>query len=144
MKPDAGNEETLSDPRPDQPSALPFPEAARAPVRTWDIALLRKEMLRQLASDADAYPNELERNFPHVLARVTAMWGSPEMDAYFASLLFSDRLNRQGFPPAAAMEISRLSAIHGALGLTRNTMSGGWNTFTDGDAERWRKQRTRG
>jgi hypothetical protein len=123
-----------------QPSAQPFRADARAPVRTWDTALLKKEMLRQLGSNADAYPHELERHFPHALARIAALWGSPEMDAYFASLLFSDRPCRQGFPPAVAVEISRLSAIHEALGVSKDPMAGGWNTFTDGDAERWAKQ----
>lgn len=140
MKFDSISKEPTAESDLGQPSALPFPAAARAPARTWDTAILKKEMLRQLGGDAEAYPSELERHFPHVLARITALWGSPEMDAYFSSLLFSDRPCRQGFPPAVAMEISRLSVTHQALGLTRNPMAEGWNTFTDGDAERWRKQ----
>ena len=130
-------------PRAAQPSTPPCPAAARAPVRTWDTAVLKKEMLRQLGGDTEVYPNQLEQRFPHVLARITALWGSPEMDGYFASLLFSDRQGRQGFPPAVAMEISRLSTIHRALGLARSGTTGAWNIFTDGDAERWKKQRVR-
>lgn len=139
MKSDTDSAGAVVAARSGRPSTPPSPAAARAPAGTWDAAVSRKELLRQLADNADAYPNELERQFPHVLARIAALWGAPEMDAYFASLLFSDRRGREGFPPAVAMEISRLAEVHGALRLARSSAVGGWNTFTDGDAERWKK-----
>lgn len=139
MKSDIENAGTIATSRPSRPSVLPPAAAQRTPAGTWNTDISRKELIRQLADDADAYPNELERHFPHVLARIAALWGTPELDAYFASLLFSDRLDREGFPPAVAMEISRLSDVHGVLRRARLSATGGWNTFTDGDAERWKK-----
>lgn len=94
-----------------------------------------------LSDHADAYPHALERGFPHVLARIVGLWGSPELDAYFQSLMVSDRPNRQGFPADAATEIFRLSMIHGMLGLTQGPADAGWLGVANRDIERWRQNK---
>jgi hypothetical protein len=135
-------EQTMADPDPGRSPIRPHPAIANTPERKWDIGALRTEMLRQLGDDADAYPGQLEHHFPHVLARITALWGSPEMDTYFESLLVSDRPGRQGFPPDVAMEIFRVSIIHGALRLTQEPAARGWFNVSDRDVERWRQRRS--
>jgi len=113
---------------------------AKTPARKWDVAALRAKMLQHLGKHADAYPSQLEQRFPHVLERITVLWGSRQMDDYFLSLLVSDRQNRQGFPADVAKEIFQVSVIHGALGLDREPVAGGWNDLNDVGIERSRQQ----
>jgi hypothetical protein len=138
----SNTEQTIADSDSGRSPKLPPLAIANAPERKWDMAALKSEMLRQLGDDADAYPDQLEHHFPHVLARITALWGSPEMDTYFESLLVSERPGRQGFPPEVAMEIFRVSIIHGALRLSQEPAARGWFNLNDRDVERWRQRRS--
>lgn len=103
------------------------------PVRHWDIEALTAQMRQHLGHHhADAYPSELALGFPHILARIAALWGTKEMDDYFHSLMVSDRQNRQGFPAPVATEIFRLSMIHGErrpIQETTNIWSGNRTKF---------------
>ena len=127
------------------PDELPSWSAARGnsrmPAAAVDTAILRAQMRQHLADHFDAYPSQLERHFPHVLARIVELWGSRQMDPYFQSLLVSDRPTGQGFPAEVAKEVFGLSVIHDALGLVRAPISGGWSGLTGGDIDRWRQQR---
>ena len=56
--------------------------------------------------------------------------------------MVSDRPDRQGFTPDVAMEIFRLSMVHGALGLSSKISGTGWAGIDDG--ELYRKSMNRG
>lgn len=59
------------------------------------------------------YPRELARLYPAILNKIVDLWESEAIDAYFSDLILDTRHDqRQGFPPAVAEEILRLSAIN--------------------------------
>jgi len=59
------------------------------------------------------YPRELARLYPAILHKIVALWELESIDAYFSDLILDTRGDqRQGFPPAVAEEILRLSAIN--------------------------------
>ena len=101
---------------------------------SFDVPALRTELLTHLGSHADVYPVHIEQSFPRILARIVALWGKPGLDDFLSSLMVSDRPGRQGFPPAVAMEIFRLSMVHGSLGLTPQQAAGtGWSGIEDAE-----------
>lgn len=64
---------------------------------------------------AALYPSALETRFPRILEAIQALWGYPELNAYFDKLAIDDRGDREGFPPDAWDEISLLMHIHQRL-----------------------------
>ena len=58
------------------------------------------------------YPHALEQQYPRVFKRILDLWDTPEIDACFTDLMFSDRPDRQGFPPEVASDIVYLSMVH--------------------------------
>ena len=100
----------------------------------FDIPALRAELLANLGSHADVYPAHVEQSFPRILAKIVALWGKPELEEFLSSLMVSDRPGRQGFPPDVAMEIFRLSMVHGSLGFTSKQAAGtGWSGIEDAE-----------
>ncbi|HZV54152.1 MAG TPA: hypothetical protein VFF82_04360 [Rhodocyclaceae bacterium] len=83
---------------------------------------------------AEAYPRQLEQQFPHVVEKIVRLWGSPDMEPFFDELLITTRTGRQGFPVEAAAEILRLVTVYRKLGLAvRQPKKGGdvWNWVDD-------------
>lgn len=105
--------------------------------QSYDIPHLREQMLKHLGASADAYPEAVERGFPHVLDNMVKFWGTAAMDEYLDSLMVSNRPSRQGFPPQAAKEIFRLSLLHGALGLKKEVKIAGWSAVSDGEISKY-------
>jgi len=58
------------------------------------------------------YPRNLEEKFARVFNNLMNLWGSPELDDYFASLFFDERGTRQGFPRDVMDEIFFMSKLH--------------------------------
>jgi uncharacterized protein len=59
------------------------------------------------------YPRELARQYPAILRKIVDLWTSEAVDTYFTELIMDTRGDqRQGFPPAVAEEILRLSVIN--------------------------------
>lgn len=54
----------------------------------------------------------LEKKFPHVLEKIQAMWGYPEMNLYFSRLTIDDRGNRDGFPADVWNDLHTLMKLH--------------------------------
>jgi hypothetical protein len=106
-----------------------------------DIPSLRSALMALLGDDAKHYPEQMEQLFPRILANIVAQWGKPELDVYLANLMVSDRPGRQGFPAAIAMEVFRLSTIHGMLGLSSVQSGTGWSGVDD--SELYRKALTK-
>ncbi|MGC1519161.1 MAG: hypothetical protein WA787_10375, partial [Azonexus sp.] len=76
----------------------------------------------------------LEQGFPRILAKIVALWGKPSLEDFLSGLMVSDRPGRQGFPPDVAMEIFRLSMLHGTLGFDTQQASGtGWSGIEDAE-----------
>lgn len=74
---------------------------------------MNEKMLQLLNGAEDKYPHNLEKNFPHVFARIMELWKFPTMEKYFNELMMDTRDGkRKGFPPDAAMEIFNLSMIY--------------------------------
>lgn len=55
------------------------------------------------------------RGFPHVIQRIKALWGHPELEFYIQELMISDRSDRGGFPPDAFKELNAIMDVHRLL-----------------------------
>lgn len=54
----------------------------------------------------------LTQHFPRIAETVQAMWGAPELDAYFDRLLIDQRGTRAGFPAEVVKALLALSRQH--------------------------------
>lgn len=54
----------------------------------------------------------LEKNFPHILEKIQALWGYPELNAYFLRLTIDDRGDRDGFPTEVWDDLQILMRLH--------------------------------
>ena len=63
-----------------------------------------------------------------MLDKIADLWGTPELDHYFAELLITDRPGRQGFPPEVAREIFSLSMVYENLHAKRKAQEDTWHT----------------
>jgi len=58
------------------------------------------------------YPHRLERDHAHVLHRLMALWGTPEMDSYMDDLLMDKRGGRYGFALEVVAELMFINELH--------------------------------
>lgn len=71
---------------------------------------MNPRLLHLLNGNEDIYPHVLEEKFPRVFGKLLELWQTPHIDTYLQDLMVDKRSGeRQGFPPAAALEIIRLS-----------------------------------
>lgn len=97
------------------------------------------EKLANLLRDyQDRYPHKLEASFPHIIDKILAGWGTPDLDRYLQSLMIADRPGRQGFPPEVATEIFRLAMVHSELGLVQERDRGAWDQAAETELTRSR------
>ncbi|MBU1235983.1 MAG: hypothetical protein KJ634_05825 [Gammaproteobacteria bacterium] len=81
---------------------------------------IRNSIMAQLGpAYAHAYPKTIERDYPHVLEKITKLWGSLDMEKFFEELMLTQRSGRQGFPPDAFGELLALMNIYRKLGLIK-------------------------
>ena len=92
----------------------------------YDVPAIRAKLLEKMKDDPGAYPTLSEQRFPRMLAKIADLWGKPALDQYLDVLMFTDRSDRQGFPPEVAVEVFRLSTAHAALNLVRQAKVTGW------------------
>jgi len=101
---------------------------------SFDIPALKARLLGHLGPHADIYPVNIEQKFPRILARIVDLWGTPALDGLLSDLMVSDRPGRQGFPGPVAMDLFRLSTLHGSLGFTPQKVAGtGWSGIDDAE-----------
>lgn len=112
--------------------------------RSFDIPALRRRMQEYLGADQELYPHCLEARFPHVFAKIVELWGKPEMEGYFQSLMVADRPGRQGFPADAAMEVLRLSLAHGTLNPVAEADKYAWASASDQEFKEYLDRRHHG
>lgn len=104
----------------------------------YDLPALRAQLLARLGEKhAASYPASLEGQFPRILERVVRDWGKAGLDAYLDELMLPERGGRRGFPPEVAVDILKLAAVHGELGLSPRHQGTGWAGIED--AELFRK-----
>jgi hypothetical protein len=58
--------------------------------------------------------NSIE-DFPHVLNKLTALWGFTECGEYLDSLIYDKRIGRNGFPYEAATDVMLMCYVHDDL-----------------------------
>ena len=91
---------------------------------------MNEKVLQILNNNAEYYPANLEKKFPHILDKIIIMWDSDEFDTYLNKFMLDKRDHaRQGFPPEIASEILRLSMLHSKQFGTKSANS--WIDSTD-------------
>lgn len=94
---------------------------------TYDIPALRAQLLARLGPCAADYPQQVEKRFPHILAKLVELWDSAELELYIDRLVFCDRDGRSGFPEEVALELFHLGTALRTLGLVKPSVGTGWN-----------------
>lgn len=87
-----------------------------------DVEALRERLMAALIVDGDRawlYPQEVERQFPRILAQIVALWRTYALDDFFDELIVSPRPGRQGFPEDVALELFHLATLHASYRLSR-------------------------
>lgn len=97
---------------------------------SFNIPVLKAQLLERLGSRAADYPQHIEQHYPRILAKLVELWGSDELEPYLKQLVFTERPGRQGFPDAVAVELFHLNAALQALGLSSDPAGFGWNALT--------------
>lgn len=101
-----------------------------------DVAAIKPRLLAKMGRYSDQYPEQIERQFPHILARIADLWGSAELVSYLDQLMFTDREGRQGFPPEVALEMFNVFDVHVRLGFAPRHSGTGWDSVDDLALER--------
>lgn len=65
-------------------------------------------MVELLSPESAIYPQFLAQRFPHILQRMTALWGTPDIEGYLTGLLAPVRSGAVGFPEEALIEIQAI------------------------------------
>lgn len=52
------------------------------------------------------------RPFTHIVEKIRALWGTKTCDLYLNSLLITDRIEREGFPPEVSKVLMSLIAAN--------------------------------
>jgi hypothetical protein len=73
---------------------------------------MNERLVRLMGHRTELYPVQLERDFPHILEKLMALWGTPEFDTLAQELLLNTRNGRAGFPPDVAVELFHLANLH--------------------------------
>ena len=97
---------------------------------------MNEKLAALLGGHSDRYPHRLEASFPHVIERIVALWGSPELRPFMDALMLADRPGRQGFPPDVATEVFRLANILDELGEKPTNTKTAWDLALDNEFTR--------
>jgi hypothetical protein len=104
-----------------------------------EMDILRAKLLEKMGDDAEKYTGRIER-FPHIFRKIVELWGTPGLDAYLHDLMVSQRVRRAGFPQEVALDVLRLSSVHGMLGLSKEPDGSVWQWAADVDVVRGDKK----
>ncbi len=61
--------------------------------------------------DSKLYPRFLQERFPHVVQRLVALWGKPQLEGFLEGLLAPHSRGAAGFPEEALAEIREIQAF---------------------------------
>ncbi|MGA7748958.1 MAG: ankyrin repeat domain-containing protein [Gallionella sp.] len=91
---------------------------------------MNEKLLFLLDGYEECYPLNMEEQDPRVMDRITELWNSNEIDAYFTDLMIDNRGGtRQGFPPRVASEIFALSMAHTNIRDKKKKIAAGVNPW---------------
>ncbi len=91
---------------------------------------MNEKLLFLLDGYEECYPLNMEEQYPRVMDRITELWNSNEIDAYFTDLMIDNRGGtRQGFPPRVASEIFALSMAHTNIRDKKKKIAAGVNPW---------------
>lgn len=91
---------------------------------------MNEKLLFLLDGYEECYPLNMEEQYPRVMNRITELWNSKEIDAYFTDLMIDNRGGtRQGFPPRVASEIFALSMAHANIRDGKKKIAAGANPW---------------
>ena len=77
---------------------------------------MNQRFLDILGEKSALYPHVLEAKFPRVFLKLTELWETQMIEEYLRDLILNSRdVDRDGFPPDAAIEILRLSSYYNEL-----------------------------
>ena len=82
----------------------------------WDIPLNFDN--REITKSADPVPPKIPprqiigKKFPKILDRIDLLWCSLELHSYLEHVLFTERLNRHGFPDDVLKALGEIYAEH--------------------------------
>lgn len=80
-------------------------------LKAEDIQAMREKLMGMMGDEASAYPSNIEKGYPRILARLIEVWNTPELPRYLDELTFSTRAGRMGFPSSVAMELFNLGNL---------------------------------
>lgn len=104
--------------------------------QVYDVPSIRASLLAKMGEYAGDYPEHIEQRYPHILARLAELWGTPALDKYLDTLLLPDRQERQGFPGNVATEVFHLSSVHSQLTFDQKATTSGWGDVVDTDLDK--------
>jgi len=104
--------------------------------QVYDVPGIRATLLEKMGEYAADYPQHIEQRYPHILAKLAELWGTPALDKYLDVLLLPDRQERQGFPGDVATEVFHLSSVHSHITFDQKATASGWGLVIDSDLEK--------
>ncbi len=88
-----------------------FPALINGPV----VAPKRVRVSERTAAQSAIFVSPLEKGFPHILKKIQALWGYPELNLYFSQLTIDNRGDREGFPAEVWDDLHMLMQLHQAI-----------------------------
>ena len=104
--------------------------------RGYDVPAIKAVLQEKMGEYVVDYPQHIEQRFPHILAKIAELWGTPQLDAYLDVLLLPERQERQGFPADVATEVFRLSSVHSQITFEQKATTSGWSAVMDAGMEK--------
>lgn len=95
------------------------------------IQAMREKLMQLMGPEAGAYPHNLEKGYPRILAKLIEVWNTPELPKYVDELTFSSRAGRAGFSSDVAMDLFNLGMLHAVTSQVRHSDADGWSKGID-------------
>ena len=76
-----------------------------------EVQAMREKLMHLMGVEASAYPQNIEKGYPRILAKLIEVWRTPELPKYLDDLTFSTRAGRMGFPSGVAMDLFNLGNL---------------------------------
>lgn len=76
---------------------------------------MNEKMLQILGTAKHLYPHKLDTDYPRIVEKITELWDSPAIAAYFDELMLDRRGDRVGFQPDFLTEIFALQNYYHSL-----------------------------
>ena len=98
---------------------------------TEQVLAMREKLMQLMGPEAGAYPHNLEKGYPRILAKLIQVWNTPELPKYVDELTFSSRAGRAGFSSDVAMDLFNLGMLNAVTSQAQKSESDGWSKGID-------------